>query len=54
MLNIKYLTSGLLNTNYFNKNINNMNSFNKKIKYYRLSEGFKDANNSFLDYVSKN
>ena len=58
MLNIKYLTSGLLNANYFNmnniNNINNLNNFNKKIEYYRLAEGFKDANNSFINYVIKN
>ena len=54
MLNIKYLTSGLLNTNYFNMNINNINNLNKKIEYYRLAEGFKDANNSFINYVTKN
>jgi len=52
MLNIKYLTSGLLNTNYFNQNINLINT-NKKIDYYRLSEGFKDANNSFINYVTE-
>ena len=57
MLNIKYLTSGLLNANYFNmniNNINNINNLNKKIEYYRLAEGFKDANNSFINYVIKN
>jgi hypothetical protein len=53
MINIKYLTSGILNTNYFNKNIN-LTQCNKKIEYYRLSSGFKDANNSFINYVTKN
>ena len=52
MLNIKYLTSGILNTNYFNKNIN-LTQCNKKIEYHRLYSGFKDANNSFINYVTK-
>jgi hypothetical protein len=56
MINIQYLTSGILNTGYLNKNINLNNSKNssKKIEYYRLSDGFKDANNSFINYVTKN
>ena len=53
MLNIKYLTSGILNTNYFNMNNINLTQCNKKIEYYRLSSGFKDANNSFINYVTK-
>ena len=51
MINIKYLTSGILNTNYFHKTLTN--SSNKKIEYYRLADGFKDANNSFINYVTK-
>ena len=51
MLNLDYLRSGIqVNYNKFNVNyINNINKLNnKKIEYYRLSSGFKDANNNFL------
>ena len=53
MINIKYLTSGILNTKNINKNFN-LQNYKKKIDYYRLSDGFKDANNSFITYVNKN
>jgi hypothetical protein len=47
MLNIDFLKSGLiLKTHKYNSNIYNYKD--KKIEYYRLSEGFKDANNTFL------
>jgi hypothetical protein len=53
MINIKYLTSGFLYT--MKTPISNPNyNYNKKIEYYRLSSGFKDANNSFINYVTKN
>ena len=49
MLNLDYLRSGI-QVNYINKfNVNYINKLNnKKIEYYRLSSGFKDANNNFL------
>jgi len=47
MLNIDFLKSGLsLKSNKYNLNISNFKE--KKIEYYRLSSGFKDANNTFL------
>ena len=47
MLNVDFLKSGLiLNTHKYNKNSSNIKD--KKTEYYRLSNGFKDANNSFL------
>ena len=55
MLNIKYLTSGLL-YNYTTPSIHSIHSIpikNKKLEYYRLSYGFKDANNRYLDYKIK-
>ena len=52
MLNIKYLTSGLL-YNYTNTHPIHNPIKNKKLEYYRLSPGFKDANNRYLDYKIK-
>ncbi len=55
MLNINYLTSGLL-YNYTSKpTISTIPTSikNKKLEYYRLSHGFKDANNRYLDYKIK-
>ena len=47
MLNIDYLKSGLILKQY--KFIENTFMFkDKKIEYFRLSSGFKDANNTFL------
>ena len=54
MLNIKYLTSGLL-YNYSTQTTHSIHIpiKNKKLEYYRLSPGFKDANNRYLDYKIK-
>ena len=57
MLNIKYLTSGLL-YNYSSQTTQTTHSIpipikNKKLEYYRLSNGFKDANNRYFDYKIK-
>ena len=47
MLNVEFLKSGLLlNTHKSNKK--SSKNKDRKIEYYRLSCGFKDANNSFL------
>jgi len=55
MLNIKYLTSGLL-YNYSTQTTHSITITikNKKLEYYRLGNGFKDANNRYLDYKIKN
>lgn len=42
-INIKYLTSGI----YFKKELEPSIDTNRKMKYYRLSDGFKQANDSF-------
>ena len=46
MLNIDYLKSGLSLKQY--KFIVSPSIKDKQLKYYRLSCGFKDANNTFL------
>jgi hypothetical protein len=53
MINIKYLTSGFLYTMKTTTPNPNYN-YNKKIDYYRLSDGFKDANNKYLSTIIKN
>ena len=52
MINIALLRSGMINRN---RNItkNSVSQFkDKKLDYYRLSYGFKDAHNSFLNNSS--
>jgi len=51
MLNIKYLCSGLQNIKSTLLSSSHLDS--KKLDYYRLSGGFKDANNSYEKYISK-
>ena len=52
MLNVALLRSGMINRN-FNKNpISVQSTKDKKLDYYRLSYGFKDAHNSFLNNSS--
>ena len=48
MINIYYLCSGIQNLGKIIKDSVNIDS--KQMNYYRLSSGFKDANNSFLKY----
>jgi len=48
MINISYLCSGIQNIGKMIQDSVNIDS--KKMNYYRLSSGFKDANNSFLKY----
>jgi hypothetical protein len=48
MINVSYLCSGIQNLGKMMKESVNIDS--KKMNYYRLSSGFKDANNSFLKY----
>jgi hypothetical protein len=55
MINIKYLTSGFLYTMKTPTSNPNPNyNYTKKIDYYRLSDGFKDANNKYLSTIVKN
>jgi hypothetical protein len=51
MLNIKYLCSGLQNSK--SKLFLSTPIESKKLNYYRLSDGFRDANNSYEKYISK-
>jgi len=49
MINVSYLCSGIQNLGKMIKeSVVNIDS--KKMNYYRLSSGFKDANNSYLKY----
>ena len=48
MINISYLCSGMQHIGKMIKESVNIDS--KKMNYYRLSSGFKDANNSYLKY----
>lgn len=54
MLNIQLLTSGMI---YYNtkSSVSNIKSTikDKKLEYYRLSCGFKDANNKYLNLLNK-
>tara|TARA_B110001469_G_C9636749_1_gene319356 strand:- start:654 stop:827 length:174 start_codon:yes stop_codon:yes gene_type:complete len=52
MINIDYLKLGQLNTNTMFKNTIKIKSKknNTKLEYYRLSSGFKDANNTYKKY----
>ena len=50
MLNIKYLCSGLQN---IKSTLLSSPLDSKKLDYYRLSGGFRDANNSYEKYISK-
>jgi len=53
MLNVDFLKSGLiLNTHKYNKNSSNIKD--KKTEYYRLSTGFKDANNYYMNKKKSN
>ena len=54
MLNVALLRSGMINRNW-NQNLTKNCRFekDKKLDYYRLSYGFKDAHNSFLNNISK-
>ena len=42
-INIKYLTSGI----FFKQQLEQPLEENRKIKYFRLSNGFKEAHNRF-------
>lgn len=48
MINVSYLCSGMQNLGKMIKESVTIDS--KKMNYYRLSSGFKDANNSYLKY----
>ena len=52
MINIDYLKLGALNTNTMIQNSIKTKSKknNTKLEYYRLSCGFKDANNTYKKY----
>lgn len=52
MINIDYLKLGPLNTNTMIQNTITIKSKknNTKLEYYRLSSGFKDANNTYKKY----
>ena len=52
MINIDYLKLGQLNTNTVFKNTIKIKSKKNstKLEYYRLSSGFKDANNTYKKY----
>ena len=54
MLNVALLRSGMINRNW-NRNFTKNSGLekDKKLNYYRLSYGFKDAHNSFLNNTSK-
>ena len=48
-INIRYLTSGI----YFKHDPKPPLEENRKLKYYRLSNGFKEAHNSFQKTIKK-
>ena len=50
MININYLKLGALNTNTMFQNTIKIKSNKNKLEYYRLSSGFKDANNTYKKY----
>lgn len=54
MLNISLLRSGMINRDLnLNSTKNTRVEKDKKLDYFRLSNGFKDAHNSFLRNISK-
>lgn len=57
MLNINYLCKGYTlikdNNPFTLKNMNKIKSKNKKIDYYRLSDGFRMANDNYIVYRNK-
>ena len=52
MINIALLRSGMINRNRNITKNSGLNFKDKKLNYYRLSYGFKDAHNSFLNNTS--
>lgn len=53
MLNVALLRSGMINRNFTKNSMSFQSTKDKKLDYYRLSNGFKDAHNSFLRNISK-
>lgn len=55
MINIDFLRTGYCNKSHTHTQIkpSNTNINNIKLNYYRLSQGFKHANDSYINYKKK-
>ena len=56
IINMDYIRKGFYYSMFENKNLTNNSqgkNYDKKTEYYRLSGGFRDANNAYLKSKNK-